>query len=144
MVFEIPITEIRKAAELSVTPRNNYEMRRSSIRLKKKHSFISTDIKILLPTLAGGKLDKVDIGNVEALRGKVDTETEVLKVSKVAKVEQLPKPGLRKGCRGRARGRERWSATWEIRLVDSYGKPLGDINRWWLFGRRHQEISTEI
>ena len=74
MVFEIPITEIRKAAELSVTPRNNYKMRRSSIRLKKKHSFISTDIKILLPTLAGGKLDKVDIGNVEALRGKVDTE----------------------------------------------------------------------
>ena len=44
MVFEIPITEIRKAAELSVTPRNNYKMRRSSIRLKKKHSFIYTDI----------------------------------------------------------------------------------------------------
>ena len=70
---------------------------------------------------------------------------EVLKVSKVAKVEYLPKPGLRKGCRGRARGRGRWSATWEISLVASYiKKTLGDINRWWLFGRRHQEISTEI
>ena len=60
-------------------------------------------------------------------------------MSKVAKVEQLPKPGLRKGCRGRARGRERWSATWEIKLVDSYGKTLGDINRWWLFVKRYQQ-----
>ena len=59
MVLEMPTTEMRKAAELAATPAHHI--------LQVVVLFIKSEYIKYVFTLAGGKLNKVDIGDVEAL-----------------------------------------------------------------------------
>ena len=68
MVLEMPTTEMRKAAELAATPAHHI--------VQVLVLFIKSEYIKYVFTLAGGKLNKVDIGDVQPLCGEQVAQTE--------------------------------------------------------------------
>ena len=68
MVLEMPTTEIRKAAELAATPAHHI--------VQVLVLFIKSEYIKYVFTLAGGKLNKVDIGDVQPLCGEQVAQAE--------------------------------------------------------------------
>ena len=68
MVLEMPTTEMRKAAELAATPAHHI--------VQALVLFIKSEYIKYVFTLAGGKLNKVDIGDVQPLCGEQVAQAE--------------------------------------------------------------------
>ena len=68
MVLEMPTTEMRKAAELAATPAHHI--------VQVLVLFIKSEYIKYVFTLAGGKLNKVDIGDVQPLYGEQVAQAE--------------------------------------------------------------------
>ena len=68
MVLEMPTTEMRKAAELAATPAHHI--------VQVLVLFIKSEYIKYVFTLAGGKLNKVDIGDVQPLCGEQVAQAE--------------------------------------------------------------------
>ena len=68
MVLEMPTTEMRKAAELAATPAHHI--------VQVVVLFIKSEYIKYVFTLAGGKLNKVDIGDVQPLCGEQVAQAE--------------------------------------------------------------------
>ena len=68
MVLEMPTTEMRKAAELAATPAHHI--------VQVFVLFIKSEYIKYVFTLAGGKLNKVDIGDVQPLCGEQVAQAE--------------------------------------------------------------------
>ena len=66
MVLEMPTTEMRKAAELAATPVHHIV----------QVLFIKSEYIKYVFTLAGGKLNEVDIGDVQPLCGEQVAQAE--------------------------------------------------------------------
>ena len=74
MVLEMPTTEMRKAAELAATPAHHIVQ---ALVLFIKSEYIKYfALHLSVFTLAGGKLNKVDIGDVQPLCGEQVAQTE--------------------------------------------------------------------
>ena len=68
MVLEMPTTEMRKAAELAATPAHHI--------VQVLVLFIKSEYIKYVFTLAGGKLNEVDIGDVQPLCGEQVAQAE--------------------------------------------------------------------